>query len=551
MQGTRSSGSVERLKQLFVAWWQRHVQVVDQAAVLEQMTAQGGLSHGYFFLVFASCGIATLGLLLSSPAVVIGAMLVAPLMGPIVLFGFAIAKTDVVLAKRSALALAFGVLGALLASILIVKLSPFIPPTPEILARTQPNLFDLLVAIFSGLVAGYAVIRRQGGAIAGVAIATALMPPLAVTGYGLATGALDIFRGAFFLFLTNMLAIAFSVAFMAIWYGFGRLYTSRPLLWQTIIAGFVLALLSVPLVRTLEDSVRTTRVSKQVEDVLRAEVLARKAALTSLNINVSKQGQIGVTAVVLTPRYEQGFQGQMKRKLEQSLAQPVQLSLHQILEGRATLQAQDNSARLRALLQQQDTAVAQAEMEKRLRAAIPFPVALGEVDERAHRAGFLIAADYGGDLRTLWALERHLRTQYPDWQISIIPPPRPLEPIPFEHASAALSPAGRAALELDLWALNRWGVRAVRNVGQGSLNENGRKTPELAMARAETVAALLRQAGLQVSMAVDYPSAEQRRKEEEQGAAAYRVALLYPHNLEPGEAPSTSPAPVSVVPARH
>jgi uncharacterized hydrophobic protein (TIGR00271 family) len=144
---------------------------LDRDATHAQVQEDGGLSYSYAFLVIASCGIATLGLMLNSAAVIIGAMLIAPLMGPIVLLGFAIAETDVEKAIRSAKALLVGVAGALTISVVIVKLSPYIPPTPEILARTNPNLFDLLVAVLSGMVAGYAVTNHKIGTVAGVPIA--------------------------------------------------------------------------------------------------------------------------------------------------------------------------------------------------------------------------------------------------------------------------------------------------------------------------------------------------------------------------------------------
>lgn len=158
-----------RLLRVFWLWWRRHMRDLDRDATNEQVQEYGGLSYSYAFLVATSCGIATLGLMLNSAAVIIGAMLVAPLMGPIVLLGFAIARTDVELVIRSAKAMAVGVLAALAISVIIVKLSPFIPPTPEILARTNPNLFDLLVAVLSGMVAGYAVTHRKIGTVAGVA----------------------------------------------------------------------------------------------------------------------------------------------------------------------------------------------------------------------------------------------------------------------------------------------------------------------------------------------------------------------------------------------
>ncbi len=146
------------------------------------------ISGGYFLLLFTSCGIAALGLLQSSAAVVIGAMLISPLMGPILSMGLALARLEPRAFRNAAQTLAFGAVVSVLASALIVWASPLKDATPEILARTRPTLLDLAIAALSGVVAAYVTITRRGAVIAGVAIATALMPPLAVVGYGLATG---------------------------------------------------------------------------------------------------------------------------------------------------------------------------------------------------------------------------------------------------------------------------------------------------------------------------------------------------------------------------
>ena len=128
---------------------------VDHEDVVAHVRDDGQLSGRYIFMIVMSCAIATLGLLLSSPAVIIGAMLISPLMGPIMLFGFSLSELKLSFLRKSAVSLVVGVLSALLISILIVKLSPLTDPTPEIVARTRPNFFDLLVAVFSGLAGGY------------------------------------------------------------------------------------------------------------------------------------------------------------------------------------------------------------------------------------------------------------------------------------------------------------------------------------------------------------------------------------------------------------
>jgi uncharacterized hydrophobic protein (TIGR00271 family) len=170
--------------------------------------------------VLFSAGIATLGLALNSPAVIIGAMLISPLMGPILASGMALATGDFVLATRSAINLLLSCLAAILFAVVLVALLPFKEVTAEIAARTQPNTLDLVIALFSGAVGSIAVCKEVKGvvtSIPGVAIAVALMPPLCVVGYGvgiiLSLNAEDgsrIARGGMLLFLTNLVAIIFT-----------------------------------------------------------------------------------------------------------------------------------------------------------------------------------------------------------------------------------------------------------------------------------------------------------------------------------------------------
>lgn len=171
----------------------------------------------YWLELFLSAGIATLGLVLSSPAVVIGAMLVSPLMGPIIAAGLALATADLYLGIKSALQLAASIAGSILFAAALVWILPLRAPTAEILARTNPNLLDLGVALLSGLAGSLLVSRSQspsgGGlsALPGVAIAVALMPPLCTVGFGVGAGFdMPIMYGASLLFLTNLAAIVAS-----------------------------------------------------------------------------------------------------------------------------------------------------------------------------------------------------------------------------------------------------------------------------------------------------------------------------------------------------
>lgn len=182
----------------------------------------------YWLQVLFSAGIATLGLVLNSPAVIIGAMLISPLMGPILASGLALAAGDLVLGTRAAANLALSCIVAVLFAVFLVTVLPFKEVTTEIAARTQPNTLDLVIALFSGAVGSVATCREVKGvvtSIPGVAIAVALMPPLCVVGYGIGIAltlnmedGVRLARGGGLLFLTNLVAIIFTamVVFVAL-----------------------------------------------------------------------------------------------------------------------------------------------------------------------------------------------------------------------------------------------------------------------------------------------------------------------------------------------
>lgn len=199
--------------------WRERRRGVDAAAVMRRLAAEGALSARYLFLTLVSCSVAMLGLLQDSGPVVIGAMLMAPLLGPIMQLGVALARADAPMAARSALALVVGTGSALLLSALLAWLASADAPTREILARTQPGLLDLGIAVLSGIVGGYALVRAEASVFAGVAIATALMPPLAACGWGLARAEPAIAGGAALLFFCNLIGIALGVALVSVWYG--------------------------------------------------------------------------------------------------------------------------------------------------------------------------------------------------------------------------------------------------------------------------------------------------------------------------------------------
>src|SRR5690606_23097691 len=250
-------------------WWRLAVVgTIDHEKVVAQVAEDSGWSPRYAFMPMMSAGIAVLGLLLSSPAVVIGAMLISPLMNPILGLGFSLALFDFAEMRRSLIALAIGAVAAVLFTALIVLLSPLKAPTAEILARTRPNLFDLLVALFAALAGTFAIIRGRGETIVGVAIATALMPPLAVVGYGLATMNLPVLGGSSALFATNFVTIALAATIMARFYGFGHYLSSQQSWAQTGLLILAFVGMAVPLGFSLSQIARETVTAAQVRSYL-------------------------------------------------------------------------------------------------------------------------------------------------------------------------------------------------------------------------------------------------------------------------------------------
>lgn len=174
----------------------------------------------YWLQILFSSGIATLGLVLNSPAVIIGAMLISPLMNPILASGLALATGDLILGTRSILSLFLSSVVSIGFAFLLVALLPFKEQTTEILSRTSPNTLDLGIALFSGAIGSIVTCREIKGAVTsipGVAIAVALMPPLCVIGYGIGLAisfnfseGLQIAKGGGLLYLTNLVAITFT-----------------------------------------------------------------------------------------------------------------------------------------------------------------------------------------------------------------------------------------------------------------------------------------------------------------------------------------------------
>ncbi len=187
---------------------------IDDHHVIHQSIVKDSIFKGtnLWILVFAII-VASVGLNMNSTAVIIGAMLISPLMGPINAMGYSIATYNFDLFRQAGKNFVFAVLLSLLASTIYFSLSPLSTAHSELLARTSPTIYDVLIALFGGLAGIVAISSKlKGNVIPGVAIATALMPPLCTAGYGLATAQFAFFFGAMYLFAINTVFMALASA---------------------------------------------------------------------------------------------------------------------------------------------------------------------------------------------------------------------------------------------------------------------------------------------------------------------------------------------------
>lgn len=490
--GTRVRARLSRLA-LYRWWRSRVVGQVDHQAVVARIFAESGWSPRYAFMTMMSAGIAMLGLLLSSPAVVIGAMLISPLMSPILGFGFSLALFDFAEMRRSLLALAVGAVAAVAFTALIVTVSPLQAPTAEIVARTRPNLFDLGVALFAALAGSFAIIRGRGETIVGVAIATALMPPLAVVGYGLATGNLPVLGGALALFVTNFITIALSATAMARYYGFGHQLSSRQSWTQTILLLLVFVAMAVPLGLALNRIAREALTVSEVRSLL-TKRFGSASRVTQLDVAFDREPNV-IRAVVITPRGQTQRTVVLQKAIEQQLGRPVRLNIDQILlePGAGAIDAQREELR---------QAGDQPDLETQRLAGIARMIALitgvsaddVTIDRDHHRATAAAVALPGATVATYRVLEARAAAQTDGWNVAIVPPQGPLPEITFAGADDTLDPVVRDAVLTSAWAARRWNVPALGVPGLPAGTPPAR--PSLAQRRALAVAAALATQGI-------------------------------------------------------
>lgn len=312
----------------------------ERKEIAEEITASASPGFDFFLLVVLSCSIATMGLITNSPAVIIGAMLVAPLMSPIIGLGLGSIMGNAQLVESALSALLRGaVLAVLLSAVMTVinRNLPFVvlqELSEEVLARTHPSPIDLVIALAGGLAAAYAMTRPNiSAALPGVAIATALMPPLCTVGIGLALERWDVAGGATLLFVTNAITIAFAAAFVFFLQGFsperqiqGQIIP-RALLSSASLTMVLLIPLSFYSIKFFNEATE----NRMINEVVNAQVLKMNGAeLVEFNVQRVQDGlSMVITVRTNTPlRYEQVTE--LQKSIATSLQQPVSLKVNQV-----------------------------------------------------------------------------------------------------------------------------------------------------------------------------------------------------------------------------
>ena len=249
----------------------------EQAEVQKSMRRGSRPSPDFFVTLTLAAGFASLGILMNSPAIIIGAMIVAPLMTAILGMGLSIVTGDPPFFWYAFETTLRGILLAMMMGFIIGALVPGAEPTTEMLSITRPTVLDLAVALLAGAAAAYAVSRRDvSAAFAGVAVAAALTPPLTTVGMGLAFQDWCIAWGAGLLFLTNIVAIIATSGLVFFWLGF-RPQTQHPQRQALLRRGFsslgiLLILITMPLVTLTRQSLQDVRLQRRIESTIQEQV---------------------------------------------------------------------------------------------------------------------------------------------------------------------------------------------------------------------------------------------------------------------------------------
>ena len=333
----------------FEAFYQHEalkLSVEERDALYRSVLASSQMNPAYLTMLALAALIALFGLLQNNVAVIIGGMLISPLMNPILSAGLALLLGDWKLGRKSAIVLGLSIGGVILITSLVAWLIPLKQVTPEILARTNPNLLDLFIAVLSGL-AGTLALRAGALAmtiIPGVAIAVAVIPPLAVVGFGLSNHHGAMAGGAFLLFLTNLVSIMISAALVFLVMGFRPHEAAEKghlkLKYRVALSTLLLVVLAIPLIQTLRRAVTQIRLRTDVENVIQGAFKTDHSTIADFSYSqIGRSFWVHVT-LRTTQYFETAQIGAIQEALRKRLGSDVQLMVDQILVAQGGLSAE-------------------------------------------------------------------------------------------------------------------------------------------------------------------------------------------------------------------
>jgi len=286
-------------------------------------------SYVFLILMILSTLLATTGLFANSAPVIIGAMVLAPLMAPIISLAMGVIRSDKSLLTDSIKTLSYGISTALLFSAVFTLFIPLEQITPEMQGRLNPNILDLMVAIFSGIAGAYAYSKEEvAKSLAGVAIAVALVPPLSVTGIGIGLGNFDVIYGSFLLFNTNLVGITLSAALTFIVLGFAPVKRAKK---GIIYTSIMMVAIAIPLVISFRHIVETNNFYNKLKTIKIMEINHKTIELKILNIQTKNDlVTIDIDTISQNIISEEDLKI-IKRNIEKKIAKKIVLTITPIL----------------------------------------------------------------------------------------------------------------------------------------------------------------------------------------------------------------------------
>lgn len=483
------------------------------SSLRQSVREDGQVTKSYMLMCGLSAGIAAIGLLQSSTAVVIGAMLISPLMGPIASMGFGFASLDGRQIRDSVKVIAIGAAIGILTGILLTWLSPIRNATPEIIARTEPTLLDLAVAVLSGIAGAYATVLQKGATAIGVAIATALMPPLATVGYGLGVGNMGFAFGAFLLFLTNLAAIAFSFALIARLSGAARPIAKVEITPRYVMAGLTaFAVLAIPLGITLYRVTAEAKAQATVRRLLMDEMKLKPVNIAQLQVKWPLRGSPSVDAVVVTPQYSNDAERWLTSALEAEWGERPTLNLQQVVA--ADLQTQTRAIVDAAVETSAAGIVRDVPPLTAIREAIGLPTQALWINRTERTVQIVPFAAEGWEIGDYREIEKAAARAGDGWSVRVIPPVQPRIALPVAFREGA--PRAGTELENAIWAIERWGVQGMTVSGFAGSNASD-EDKATARALSEFVVTELAKAGIKANATILAPTPPQRGRTDATG----------------------------------